>query len=409
MAAFTTRIDEIGDTGTVDIGYHYGLYMPPPKPLDADINFDYHVDFLDYAMLAEVFYLCGDTRDMYYVTGNITKDDCVDENDLGFLVDWWLNCFVTPASSPNPLDGATLLSPDTDLSWSAGKYAILHDVYLGTDLNAVALADRESPEFMGSVPDTNFDPSSLELYKDYYWRIDEVGPACAEVGEVWSFTTLGEPNNHLVGWWKFDEGAGTVAYDSAASNDGTLMNGPTWAPGFLGGALHFDGNNDYVDCGSPFASVASSDNKTIMAWVSSDIPAWIQDVPRPVITMYRKATYEGFGIFATWGNGQPAKWFGRYSAGSYNKLLNSGVLVAEDEWLHIALAQNGSEVSLYVDSVLKSTANDGTGAGLTNPPNVTIGANLVRQYYFDGTIDDVRIYNRALSGEEVLGVYELTD
>jgi hypothetical protein len=51
--------------------------------------------------------------------------------------------------------------------------------------------------------------------------------------------------NGLVGWWKFDEGSGTVAYDSSGNgNDGNLTNGPTWTTGKIGGALSFDGVND---------------------------------------------------------------------------------------------------------------------------------------------------------------------
>ena len=54
--------------------------------------------------------------------------------------------------------------------------------------------------------------------------------------------------NGLVGWWKFDEGSGTVAYDSSGNgNDGNLTNGPTWATGKIGGALSFDGVDDYVE------------------------------------------------------------------------------------------------------------------------------------------------------------------
>ena len=54
--------------------------------------------------------------------------------------------------------------------------------------------------------------------------------------------------NGLVGWWKFDETNGTVAYDSSGNgNDGNLTNGPTWVGGKIGGALSFDGGDDFVD------------------------------------------------------------------------------------------------------------------------------------------------------------------
>ena len=54
--------------------------------------------------------------------------------------------------------------------------------------------------------------------------------------------------NGLVGYWRFDEGSGSIAYDySGNGNNGTLINGPTWVDGILGKALEFDGVNDYVN------------------------------------------------------------------------------------------------------------------------------------------------------------------
>jgi len=58
-----------------------------------------------------------------------------------------------------------------------------------------------------------------------------------------------DPN--LVGWWKFDEGTGTTAYDSSGNgNDGTFNGDPQWVVGYFGGALEFDGSDDWLDCGS---------------------------------------------------------------------------------------------------------------------------------------------------------------
>jgi hypothetical protein len=55
----------------------------------------------------------------------------------------------------------------------------------------------------------------------------------------------------LVGWWRLDEGTGTTAYDSSGNgNDGTILGNPQWVAGKVGGALDFDGNGDYIDCGN---------------------------------------------------------------------------------------------------------------------------------------------------------------
>ena len=63
--------------------------------------------------------------------------------------------------------------------------------------------------------------------------------------------TAGSASADLIGYWKLDEGSGSIAYDSGiAANDGTLHGGPQWVSGMIGGALEFDGSDDYIDCGN---------------------------------------------------------------------------------------------------------------------------------------------------------------
>ncbi len=88
------------------------------------------------------------------------------------------------AKEPQPTSGATGVSPTTSLSWRAGREAASHDVYLGTDANALTLA--------GSSAATSFTPAHLSLGTKYYWRVDEVNAAATPstwAGDVWNFTT----------------------------------------------------------------------------------------------------------------------------------------------------------------------------------------------------------------------------
>ncbi|HUU20507.1 MAG TPA: PA14 domain-containing protein [Sedimentisphaerales bacterium] len=98
------------------------------------------------------------------------------------------------AFGPVPTDGAIDVRRAPVLGWKPGKHAASHDVYFGTDQEAVRNAGTGSPEYKvtGDIGAESFDPGELELETTYYWRIDEVNnlnPDSPWVGEVWSFTT----------------------------------------------------------------------------------------------------------------------------------------------------------------------------------------------------------------------------
>ena len=100
------------------------------------------------------------------------------------------------ASSPTPRSGSVDVVQTTDLSWGPGDNATSHEVYFGTDAEAVRNATTASPEFKGTkaLGDESYDPGKLEWEATYYWRVDEINPANPDspwVGNVWSFTTAG--------------------------------------------------------------------------------------------------------------------------------------------------------------------------------------------------------------------------
>ncbi len=100
---------------------------------------------------------------------------------------------LVAASGPNPHNGAIDVYRDSILSWVPGEYAAKHDVYLGTDEEAVTNATTISPEYKvtNDIGSESFNPGPLELNTTYYWRIDEVNetnPDGPWVGKVWSFT-----------------------------------------------------------------------------------------------------------------------------------------------------------------------------------------------------------------------------
>jgi hypothetical protein len=98
------------------------------------------------------------------------------------------------ANSPSPSNRASGTKMTPMLSWNAGDYAASHEVYFGTDANAVTNADKSSPEYKGAkaLGDEIYDPGKLAWHTTYYWRVDEVNavnPDSPWIGSLWSFTT----------------------------------------------------------------------------------------------------------------------------------------------------------------------------------------------------------------------------
>ncbi|HUT45551.1 MAG TPA: hypothetical protein VMX36_04665, partial [Sedimentisphaerales bacterium] len=108
--------------------------------------------------------------------------------------DVWSFTTEGAVSSPNPANGALGVKPSVTLRWDAGAVAASHEVYFGSDADAVKNATKTSPEYKGpkALGEESYDPGELTLSTTYYWRIDEVNgvnPDGPWAGNVWSFTT----------------------------------------------------------------------------------------------------------------------------------------------------------------------------------------------------------------------------
>jgi hypothetical protein len=320
--------------------------------------------------------------------------------DLGILFENWPGCYATKATSPNPTNNAISVDPDVTLSWWPGGGALYHDVYFGTDADAVANAGHLSPEFMGTVSGAHFDPCGLGWVTMYYWRIDEVGSACMIQGEVWNFTTktptFDEPNFPLAGQWKFDEGAGSIAHDSAGNNDGTIY-GATWTTGIINGALSFDGVDNYVDCGNDASLDPGSGPFALSAWIKTNVTDDSQMIVcnssivlDPDDLDYRNVWF-GIGVYNV--------AYIYISDISLNETYVVGTTNIEDgNWYYIAAIRDENNLYLYVDGVCEGTPVDATGIGdVVGPASWTIGSYIeylgsAASDFFNGKIDEVAIY-----------------
>jgi len=211
---------------------------------------------------------------------------------------------------------------------------------------------------------------------------------------IYSFSIVlvltGAARAELIGWWKFDEGSGTTAYDSSGNgNDGTLIGNPQWVAGKIGGALDFNGTDSIIDI--PYSpDMTPSEGTTMSAWV------FPTDTSRACIV----GQFEGYGMAlntdlqlksVVWG----ADW------------ILSDVTIPTQEWSHIAMTWdvtngermiflNGELVGQRPDSAVPQVQNN-LGIGLWIGWPAAWGDDS-----FTGIIDDVQVHNIVLTEDEIV-------
>jgi subtilisin family serine protease len=306
------------------------------------------------------------------------------------------------AFAPYPADGAINVDPNVVLSWTSGKDTISHDVYFGTDYYDVNDANTLSDEYKGNYDVNSFDPCGLDLETTYYWRIDEVTNSNTYKGDVWSFTTRSELIPGCVGWWKFDEGSGTIAYDSAGTNHGDVL-GATWTTGQINGALSFDGVDDYVNVIDTDDSLDIEDSLTIAAWVKLNDLSEIYFIVTKQPTGTSRTNYPGNYVFRTTPSDGYLQLY--YQTGTGDNQISkhtstSGIGAGAWNYVSVTLVEGGN-VSFYIDGSPAGTVPQVGVFGLINDEPVRIGTRKDGWSYFDGIIDDVKIFNIALSASEI--------
>ncbi|MHC4535676.1 MAG: LamG-like jellyroll fold domain-containing protein, partial [Planctomycetota bacterium] len=242
----------------------------------------------------------------------------------------------------------------------------------------------------------NFDTPITDVNSIRFIKAQTILTNPAAIGQDKTFTTytylrinpdsMGEG---LVGWWKLDETSNKDAADSSGyGNDGRLRNmiGDEWTNGNVGGCLEFDGDNDYVNIGDD-ESLHVDDAITLSAWVWHN--SFITGQPeryvtvRSEIAVIRKESDERLHFYI--------------KTGGILRHLRAGSVLTEGYWYHVVGTWDGTTQRLYLDGVeidsqtpggVLDSAFDGAHISSENEP-------------INGLLDEVRIYNRALSAEEI--------
>jgi len=276
------------------------------------------------------------------------------------------------AYASTPADGASDISQTAVLTWSPGVYAASHQLYFGTDTDAVKNADASSPEYKGTrdLGSESYDPGQLEWFTTYYWRIDEVNdaePGSPWTGNLWSFTTA----NFII----VDDMESYNDLDPADPASNRIFN--VWLDGFDSPAT----NGSVVGYATvPFAE------QTIVHGGSQSMPlAYDNAVGKSEATLtltgQRDWTENGVDTLAIWYMGDAAN-----AAEPMYVVLNGTAVVTNDN-------PDAAQVTAWTEWTIDLQA---FGVNLANVNTITLGlgnrsnpvAGGAGMMYFD----DIRLY-----------------
>ncbi len=286
------------------------------------------------------------------------------------------------AREPEPADGATSVDPDATLSWRAGRGAVSHDVYFGTDTNDLALA--------GNVAEASFSPDALDFGTTYYWRVDEVGDELW-AGELWSFSTqefklidgfedytddieAGEAifDTWFDGW--VNDTGSTVGYFNAPFAEKTIVNS-----GSQSMPLQYDNSEaPYSEAQRTFESAQDwtvNGADTLRLFVSGQAPAFLETADGTILMngigtdIWNNADEFRYAYMTLNGNGSMTARVD-YLDGTPNTWAKAGIMIRQD-------AEAGA-----ANTFIGMTGGDGGGA--TFQQRVDADGATVSQHTYEG-------------------------
>jgi len=208
----------------------------------------------------------------------------------------------------------------------------------------------------------------------------------------------------LVGCW-FADGS-NMAFDYTRNgNNGTFVGDTHNVPGAKGYAWNFDGTGDYIDCGNN-TNFNMTSAMTILAWVY--FPADLIGFNSVVGKEKRSATPEAANYWLFLNSSGKLGFYVKDIDGDSTSLVTTDALQT-GQWYQVAVTFLNGSVNLYINGALSEAGNLSVNTLIINDADLEIGSGQVaggaRGHYFKGLIDDVKIYNRALTPEEIRRLY----
>lgn len=245
-------------------------------------------------------------------------------------------------------------------------------------------------------------------------RIYNRALSAEEINRLYRTTAPQDVEPGLVGFWSFNgpDMSGTTAFDrSGKGNNGTLTNGPTVFPGKVGQGLSFNGSSSYVEVAS--TNAYHNQDFSIAFWVKppltqSNVVTTLLDYDhasspfRNLVVQSEDATTNRNYYLAYW-NGSAFEPAGQFGVGK-------GIQLTPGEWQHLAYTKSGTTVTGYKNGAVAwspSAAGSANVGYATRALRIGGVVNSALTRYFNGIVDEVRIYNTALSATEVENLYNM--
>lgn len=218
-----------------------------------------------------------------------------------------------------------------------------------------------------------------------------------------ALTTCVQPPPNMVGWWAADGNADDI---SGSNNNGTINGGVTFVAGEVAQTFSFDGSTGFVSVpDSP--SLDITDAITIDAWIN---PSTVGDPSGLVFLMFKGDSCCGdtqsYGFL--WGTESMLQSIiFRLGNSTTNTEIRSDPIPL-NEFTHVAGTYDGTTMRLYINGVLDVSGTTTLGQLQVTASPLIIGSSLrngTTQNFFQGLVDEVEIFNRALSADEILAIY----
>jgi fibronectin type 3 domain-containing protein len=298
-----------------------------------------------------------------------------------------------PPTDPAGLTASVVDSGQINLAWTASTDNV---GVTGYRVERCAGAGCVNFAQVATSSSASFSSLGLAASTSYSFRVraTDAPGNLSGFSNVASATTAAAPppGTGLVLAYSFNAGSGTTVSDASGNGNTGTINGATWSTqGRFGGALSFNGLNNTVVIPSS-ASLNVSAAMTLEAWImpTAAQSGWRTVMQREVDAYFLNASNDSGALFPAGGGtiGGPVSW------------VSGGTPSPVNAWTHLALTYDGTTLRLYVNGTLAAGQNV-SGAIQTNSNALRIGGNVPYGEFFQGLIDEVRVYNRALSQSEV--------